>query len=316
MDHKRETLEIIFVIVFFSATLWFLSFAGSRGVVYSKSPETHFVSAPHNAFDIWKGNGVKGRILFLFDRYLSAEPKTYTASEFSEEEFKGGFRVDALCAAVKADQYETGPGNHACSIKTLNELLRNRFLYKAWVRKKKNVVLSDKVKSLVRISQGYRGSFSALTDRQKQSLLRRNRLLIEATYPTLCPKSRDYIVTRDNYIYLSIYQKIIRKIYHIVPDEAWPEVEQTLLGYPFVEHAGGVFRMTIDEGVPVVIMRLKDIIDVREQALLSINGDYWNAVQIERIIDHLKKNTLRSDLVTLSGYLSEESVEMIKRYYE
>lgn len=117
----------------------------------------------------------------------------------------------------------------------------------------------------------------------------------------------DSYLRKDNYVYLAIRNSIVRKVYHVIPDAAWPEVENVLAGNRYVSRSGGMFTMTVMQ-TPIFIMRLRDVPLIREPALLVINVNYWNEGDLRRIIARMKDRAFRSDFITLSGHISDERV--------
>jgi len=176
-----------------------MSLHGISGRVYSKSREVRIIPAPYHAFLVWGEKGVRGRILFLFDRYLNAE-------------------------------------------------------------------------------------------------------------------HLDTSLTQDNYVYLSIKKNMVREVYHIVPDDSWEEVENTILRYPLVSYSGGVFRMFLDDGSSVFIMRLRNVTPVKEEVLLNINLEYYKTDDLRKIMTLLKGNVLSSDVITLTGDISDGDLKDIIEY--
>lgn len=125
----------------------------------------------------------------------------------------------------------------------------------------------------------------------------------------------DSLLTPLNYLTISTDRDLIRKIYHIIPDASWEEVRETISKWPLIPFAKGVFRMNIDEGVPVFIMRAKDIPPLSEKVLVSINGAYWDEQGVQEILAMMEKKRWISDLVTLAGPVSSNSLKRMQEYY-
>lgn len=119
-------------------------------------------------------------------------------------------------------------------------------------------------------------------------------------------------LTDENFIYRAIMNNIVRKIYHIVPDSSWPEVKYTLINNPSVTYSQGIFKTTI-EGTPLFVLRVREVPTLKERVLLHLNGDYWDNGDIHTITTLLKNNQLNTDLVTLSGRVSNSTVEEFKK---
>ncbi len=118
------------------------------------------------------------------------KPKPKASFGFKTREFKGPYTAKTLSRAIKDDDYDvetTAPEN---SLKYINEILRTPNFYESWRTKDKNVVLTEEMKRLIKETNGYRNKpFTKLTRFQQLKIIRLNRLLLEATYPLLAPKS-------------------------------------------------------------------------------------------------------------------------------
>ncbi|MBI5640526.1 MAG: hypothetical protein HZA17_08885 [Nitrospirae bacterium] len=274
--------------------------AGRTNVKTITPTKFEVIDDPQDAFAVWKGAAVRGRTLYLFDRYLEIQPVSHAEFRFRPEEFSGDLTVKSLCSAILRDRYKIRLRHRECGIDMLNEILESRYFYAAW-KEKKSLSLSSRAKRLIRASRGYPAGFRTLSENRKKVVIQLNRLIIEETYPLICPKSVKYRAEEDNYLYLAIYEKIINKIYHIIPDDAWPEVARNLSVYPYVYFGERFIRMAIHEGVPLIIMRFSDFDPVRDPVLVSVASDCWSDVEMERIFSLLSGGNIRSDLITVSG---------------
>ena len=124
----------------------------------------------------------------------------------------------------------------------------------------------------------------------------------------------DTLLSNDNYVYLSTKKNMVRRVYHIIPDDSWEEVKKTLTKYPLVSYSKGVFRTFFDDGSFVFIMRLRDITPVKEKVLLNINGNYWDENSIQKIINMINNKILNSDIITITGNISENNLKEISGY--
>jgi hypothetical protein len=185
MIRGREPVESGVILVCFAIVVALLSYGGLAHRQYLYKPRVWRISAPDDAFLIWKDQSVRGRTLFLFDRDLNTEKE----------------------------------------------------------------------------------------------------LLLPEAY----------------YVFAAINKRIIRKIYHIIPDVYWNDVSGPLRKNPLVASSGESFRMAIHEGVPVIVMRMKDIPRIKEKVLVSINAACWSDSERGQILQSLRAGTLDSDLVTISG---------------
>lgn len=109
---------------------------------------------------------------------------------FKSHEFKGPYTAKALTRAIETDDYGVETSAPEGSTKWLNEILRAPNFYESWRTKDKNVILTKEMKRLIKETKGYRNKpFAKLTRLQQLKIIRLNRLLLEATYPLLAPKS-------------------------------------------------------------------------------------------------------------------------------
>lgn len=113
-------------------------------------------------------------------------------------------------------------------------------------------------------------------------------------------------LTNENYVYQATVMNIVRKIYHIIPDNSWPEVSDTLSKRDEVSKEGETFRLTL-EGAPIIITRIDNIPFIEEKVLVDINCDYWSGDDLGRVKSLLEDGLLTADVITVSG-LERESV--------
>lgn len=107
-------------------------------------------------------------------------------------------------------------------------------------------------------------------------------------------------ITAENYIYHAMRENRIRRLYHVIPDGSWSEVAAALRGRPQASRVGGGFRLVI-EGMPVYVLRLRDVTPVGENVLVNIEGEWWGAQEFAAIKDLLRRGVLAADLVIISG---------------
>jgi len=120
-------------------------------------------------------------------------------------------------------------------------------------------------------------------------------------------------VTSDNYVYVAFRKNLVRRVYHILPDASWGDVERNLKGNPYVQDTGGVFRLTI-EGMPVLIMRLRDIPATKEPVLINMNEAAWGDAGMEVLAGLLKQRVLTGDIITIAGNPARERMGEIRSY--
>lgn len=107
-------------------------------------------------------------------------------------------------------------------------------------------------------------------------------------------------ITGENYIYRAMHENMIRSLYHVIPEASWPEVAATLAGRPQATREREGYRLVI-EGMPVHVLRLRDIVRPEEKVLVNIEGEWWGKQEIAAIDDLLRRGVLAADLVTISG---------------
>ena len=157
---------------------------------HPKAPKTFEIHVPKREFQkiITSARAVQKRI--PPKKKPAPKPKPKASFGFKEREFTGPYNIKSLAQAMEADDYEIETSSPKGSLKWLNEILRAPNLYDVWRGKNKNVILTEEMKRLIRETNGYRDKpFSKLTRQQQLKIIRLNRLLIEATYPLLAPKS-------------------------------------------------------------------------------------------------------------------------------
>ena len=107
-------------------------------------------------------------------------------------------------------------------------------------------------------------------------------------------------LTGENYIYRAMRDNVIRALYHVIPDKSWPEVAATLARRPQATREGEGYRLVI-EGMPVHVMRLRDVAPQAERVLVNVEGEWWGTRELAAIDGLLTRGTLRADLVTIAG---------------
>ncbi|MFC1496498.1 FlgD immunoglobulin-like domain containing protein [Candidatus Margulisiibacteriota bacterium] len=98
--------------------------------------------------------------------------------------------INSLINAIKADDYAIGKINlpKLRPEQYLNFLIRQPTFYDFWKIKKGGLVPSPEIKVLVSATGSLRKQdFTALSDHEKKLVIRLNRLILEQTYPDLCP---------------------------------------------------------------------------------------------------------------------------------
>lgn len=131
----------------------------------------------------------------------------------------------------------------------------------------------------------------------------------------ILPPSINVVPNDENYITAAIKAGIVRRIFHVIPDISWSEVERNMESFPAARHFDGMHRLTGHEGVPIVIMRLRDIRKITEPILISINGEYWTDSEQNFIISLIETGLLKSDMITLWAALPD-SLVALERHFE
>jgi|GEM_PF-513414 len=98
---------------------------------------------------------------------------------FSAEEFQKPMTAELLLKMIQSDGFVAAPANNA--VDALNLLLGDDKFYDDWTgRKGRTIFLSDEIQTMVNIK-----------DKNKDQIKRLNRLLLELTYPSNCPKNTE-----------------------------------------------------------------------------------------------------------------------------
>ncbi|MBN2058489.1 MAG: hypothetical protein JW782_06820 [Candidatus Saganbacteria bacterium] len=158
---------------------------------HPKAPKTFKISIPRSEFQKIVTRKQPAR---RTTSYAAPKPKPKPAISFG---FKGAefensrYDIKKLAQAVEADNYSLALKSKPGTLAWLNELLRTPNFYDIWKKKHPDVFLSEDAKRLIKETAGYRNKpWNKLTREQQLKIIRLNRLLLEATYPLLCPKSQ------------------------------------------------------------------------------------------------------------------------------
>ena len=103
--------------------------------------------------------------------------------------------------------------------------------------------------------------------------------------------------TDQNFLSLAFYLNIFRMAYHVVPDNAWPGVSNTLSRFPFIAYDGRRFRLTI-EGVPVIVTKIADLPRFSEKIVVYLNSTYYRDYSEARLSPFLADETF-ADVVII-----------------
>lgn len=122
--------------------------------------------------------------------------------DFNLIEFNDKTQLDKLCKAISYDNYGPSfvePANTAdlppmyqvyMRISRLNDLLRTPGFFDIWLVKSDKLSLPQVIHELEGATKDIRSkNFDELTDAEQKMIMRLNRLVLELTYPELCPES-------------------------------------------------------------------------------------------------------------------------------
>ena len=114
-------------------------------------------------------------------------------SGFSENEFNDKLTIAGLCEVIKSDNYNISFTSEDNTITRLNEILESPGFYKKWHAKASSIKLNNETNELIRETRECRDQpLAELNDKQKTQIKKLNRMLIEQTYSSYCPRSQDY----------------------------------------------------------------------------------------------------------------------------
>ncbi len=108
----------------------------------------------------------------------------------------------------------------------------------------------------------------------------------------------------------SMEHSLVRRVYHITPDAAWPEIQRELKKWysmrPTAEGFIGIFK----DG-RVYIMPLSKFTSLSEKALVIVEPKVWSRDELMRIAGKLQSGQISSDLtVVIRG--SEKDAELFR----
>jgi hypothetical protein len=91
---------------------------------------------------------------------------------------------------------------------------------------------------------------------------------------------------------------ILRKVYHIAPDSAWPEIRSALSKMNGVRTTQDGYIGIFENG-RVYINPLSSFSQLSEKALIIIEPKVWTAAELLKISGKLKSGSISSDLVVI-----------------
>jgi hypothetical protein len=120
------------------------------------------------------------------------KPEYKVSPDFAAEEFKNRQAIRDLSDAIASDGYGIEPEADRDSVEWLNSILRTPGFYDIWRKKHPHVELTPEIRYLVRATNTYRHKrFEDLSPSQQRNIMLLNRLLLQLTYPDLCPLLRN-----------------------------------------------------------------------------------------------------------------------------
>jgi hypothetical protein len=110
---------------------------------------------------------------------------------------------------------------------------------------------------------------------------------------------------------LSMHHGIIRRVFHITPDSAWPQIQATLSKRDDMRPTPEGFIGVFDDG-RVYIMPFSRFSPIKEKALIIVEPSVWSRDELLQIANQLKSARISSDLaVIIRG--SESDAELFRQ---
>ncbi len=97
---------------------------------------------------------------------------------------------------------------------------------------------------------------------------------------------------------ISLNRNILRKIIHVPPDRAWPEIQEALSRRSDMRRSSEGFIGVYDDG-RVYIKPFSRLDTIEEKALVVIEPRIWTDNELLQIAEKLKSNSLYSDLILI-----------------
>ena len=237
---------------------------------HPKAAKTFKLNIPQTEFKkiIARKRPVKRRIIRKPKPKPKPKPQPKGSFGFKGTEFNDPrYSIKPLAEAVAKDNYGVKLKSKPGTLKWLNELLRTPNFYDIWKKhpKSKGIILSNDIKRLIKATAGYRHKpFNKLTRAQQLKIIRLNRLLLEATYPLLCPKSSLFGIAEEDENWLGfefvaelapgklmIVRKVNEKYYAAIYDQ------KTHFWIPLNEISAKELADLLDEGTEPLFIQQK-----------------------------------------------------------
>ncbi|MBI5847135.1 MAG: hypothetical protein HZB31_04175 [Nitrospirae bacterium] len=104
---------------------------------------------------------------------------------------------------------------------------------------------------------------------------------------------------------LAMSHGIVRTIFHIVPDNAWPVVTENLSGRKNARNTSSGFALIVSEG-RINVLPLSHYKPLGEKSLVVVEPGVWNKQELAQIAHLIKSGDLSTDLVLIiRGSLSD-----------
>jgi len=108
----------------------------------------------------------------------------------------------------------------------------------------------------------------------------------------------------------SMEYSIVRRVYHVTPDVAWPEIQRELSKRYSMRHTAEGFIGMFNDG-RVYIMPLSKFSNLTEKALVIVEPKVWSRDELMQIASKLQSGQISSDLaVIIRG--SEKDAELFR----
>lgn len=315
MSRKQQIAAVAAPLILCTVVLLILSHIAIRHRTFVPQAVLQQVASPESSFPIWQEYNLHGRILVLIDRRLNAEDDIRT-SLFYADEFTSRAALDTCCSVLRSDIQTATAADFPCTLEGLNTMIGKRLvLYPLFLQSR----LTDTAGQITRLA-GYMSYPSRIdlqmTPAYEEAVPLLNRLILDRVNPGGCPPLSEFPVSAGNYLHQAVRAGIVRKVYHLISDNAWEEVSAGLRGYgdKVVRSSKGKYRIAIAEGVPVWIMRLRDMPDPGEPAVVLVNTDSITRQEVSLLPEYIKR-TLRADVITVLGSGSVDVLKTLEAAY-
>jgi len=102
------------------------------------------------------------------------------------------------------------------------------------------------------------------------------------------------------YVYRAVRDGVARRVFHVVPEAAWPVVAENLRAVVAAWPDGRTFRVVV-EGTPIVVLRLSDLPALDEPVLVDLDAGAYSAAELGALAERLSRRAPAADLVAWYG---------------